>query len=132
MSVILLVTVFGCFLCIIGLHILLRYKLVLSAISGALEQLGLLFVSSTIPLLFGLVMILSPNVMGKSHHLLSTIISWTLLCSSLVVLFTPDLFRRVLYFLLAKSYRLKLVGALFSIIGAILLFGVHHSPKLFM
>ena len=120
-----LATVVGWYFVIMGLLLILRSELVVSAMRELIGHRALMFVVGTLTVAVGLLMVISHNIWVMSWPVIVTIIAWLVLIGGLLRLFCPETVYKIWNRIIEKPNQLIAYGIVTLIIGLFLVYKVY-------
>ncbi len=120
-----LAIVLGWYLVIMGIFLISRRGVILSAMNNIMAQPGLLLIVGFITLLIGLLMVASHNVWVMGWPVIITIIGWVAVISGIIRLFCPETVHHMWNRMLTKPETFTASGIVMLLLGFYLLFNVY-------
>jgi uncharacterized membrane protein HdeD (DUF308 family) len=113
-------TILGWYFLIMGLFLIIRRDVVISAMKNVVDQPGLLLVIAFITLIIGLMMIATHNVWVWDWPVIITLIGWFALIRGIIRLFYPEFVHRMWNKMSAHPIRFTISGIIMLILGLFL------------
>lgn len=120
-----LATVLGWYLVIMGLFVLFRRDVLISATNDLVAQPGAFLIIAFITLIVGLLMVISHNFWLIGWPVVITILAWMTVISGLIRLFYPEFALRMWNKIIEKPEILTISGIVMLLIGLFFLFKIY-------
>lgn len=117
-----LAKLFGLYFIIAGLMALIRYKTLRQVLDGFVENRALMFITSILTTIMGLLLVLNHNLWQSDWRVVITVISWLALIKGLVGVFIPETFIK-----LVKSFSSKSCYVVWAVI--VIIIGLYLAAK---
>lgn len=113
--------VFGWYLLIIGVFMLVKSDTLINLVRDATKNFVVIYIVGIFTLIAGIILVISHNIWVLAWPVIITLIAWLTLLSALLRIFLPEIAVKVVQWFGKKSLRIKVTAVINIILGLILL-----------